>query len=489
MPSAIPVEVLGSQVPRIFNHSPETQSDYSKYKHLLKALNLEPMPWQDLVLEHALCTKQGGKFAHSTVGLVVPRQNGKSWALAIRQILGLLILKERKQVHSAHEHRTSKEHYLLIEKILRDAGYDEKKVKYRFGNAETSIEILSTGCKLLFTTRTNDGGRGLSGDVVYLDEAFALEDSHIEALLPIMSSKALKGNPQVWFSSSAGKASSDVLKKVRDRGIGKKPGVLYMEWSAEHDCNIADLDNWAQANPALGYSLSVEWTREQEFEQMSAEGFGRERLGIWSTPASTSTIFTPEQWSNLVIPVEDAPTASQMVLAVDVSPDRSYASVALALTPEGTSTSSSTPTYVELVARDKGTDWLAGYCRAFCAAQPVKHVLVDSRGPASSVIALLQVADVPVKAMGTKDVLNGCAGFYDAVIQQTITHTGDDVLTQAVESTGRRAVGDAFAWKKVGPNDIAPANAVTFAWWGAQQLTYDAVLKPSKPSKVMRFAR
>ncbi len=46
-----------------------------------------------------------------------------------------------------------------------------KKISY--GNGEEAIE-LQTGQRLIFKARTKTGGRGLSGDKVVLDEAFAL---------------------------------------------------------------------------------------------------------------------------------------------------------------------------------------------------------------------------------------------------------------------------------------------------------------------------
>jgi hypothetical protein len=51
---------------------------------------------------------------------------------------------------------------------------------------------------------------------VYLDEAFHLSTETMGALMPALSARP---NPQVWYTSSAPHASSDVLHSVRRRGL------------------------------------------------------------------------------------------------------------------------------------------------------------------------------------------------------------------------------------------------------------------------------
>jgi hypothetical protein len=71
------------------------------------------------------------------------------------------------------------------------------------GNGEERIE-MNGGARLLFKARTKTGGRGLTGDKVILDEAFALQPGHMGALLPTLS---VRPDPQVLYGSSAGLAS------------------------------------------------------------------------------------------------------------------------------------------------------------------------------------------------------------------------------------------------------------------------------------------
>ena len=49
----------------------------------------------------------------------IPRQNGKGEVLIARELFGLFELGERKVIHTAHEFKTSAEHFHRLEAVIR----------------------------------------------------------------------------------------------------------------------------------------------------------------------------------------------------------------------------------------------------------------------------------------------------------------------------------------------------------------------------------
>jgi hypothetical protein len=101
----------------------------------------------------------------------VPRQNGKGEVLIARELFGLFELGERLVIHTAHEFKTSAEHFNRLESIVRDCPELHARVKrrtrgrldgYRYSHGEESIE-LQDGARIEFKTRTKSGMRGFAG--------------------------------------------------------------------------------------------------------------------------------------------------------------------------------------------------------------------------------------------------------------------------------------------------------------------------------------
>lgn len=174
--------------------------------------------WQRWFLTEAMSETADGRWTAFEVACVVSRQNGKGSILEARQLGGLFYLREPLQVHTAHEFKTAYEHFLRITNLVEGcADMDRKVQRIRRGAGEQAIE-LKTGERLRFLARSTGSGRGLTGDVVYLDEAFALTSAMMGALLPTLSAVP---NPQVWYTSSAPRLTSEVLHALRKRGRGE----------------------------------------------------------------------------------------------------------------------------------------------------------------------------------------------------------------------------------------------------------------------------
>jgi hypothetical protein len=413
--------------------------------------------WQRDVLRGAMAKRPGSdcQWAAFEVGIVVTRQSGKGSILEARQLAGLFDLNERLQIHSAHEFKTCYEHFRRMKDMVLGNDLFARHVEIiRTGAGDQSIE-LKNGNRIRFIARSRSSGRGFSGDVVYLDEAFKLSESTMGALLPTLSARP---NPQIWYTSSAPHLDSEVLHRVRERGVrGGEGRLFYAEWSCEPEADPADRENWYRSNPALGIRITEE-SVESEFHALSPDEFARERLGIAEVPPLVESAVPLTTWATLAD--EDSCLEGHRHFALDVSPDRRGASYGVAgRRHDGL-------LHVETVHREPGTAWVLdrGVELFERWRTPIR---IDKGGPAASFIALLRERGVEVVEVSTAEHAQACGQFIDAAANGGLRHLGQMSLDSALRGAVLRATGDSVLWgRRSSKVDITPLVAVTLALGG-----------------------
>lgn len=402
-------------------------------------------PWQQFVLHGALGERAVGKgkppkWSAFEVGVVTPRQNGKNGILEARELAGLFLFGERLILHSAHEFKTAQEAFRRVLFLVENNDDLRKRVaRIRTSHGEEGIE-LRDGARLRFIARSTGSGRGFSADCVILDESYALSAEAMGALLPTLSALP---NPQVWYTSSAGKRDSTQLMMIRDRGrAGGDPGLAYFEWSAPLESQADDPEAWAAANPALGIRIEAEFI-EREFNALPISEFRRERLGIWDDESAGADWVIPlEAWQACADPgseIEDP-----VVFAPDVSIDRSWASISAAGVREDGLAG------VEVIDYRRGTSWVVPRLAELVERHGALAIGVDPGGPCGSLIPELEQLGVPLVTMSARDIAQGCGAFYDAVVEQRVRHRDQPELNAAVGAARKRPLGDAWAWARKG---------------------------------------
>lgn len=211
--------LLGSQTPRYHLVPPARSSAGPEAVELAASAGLVLDPWQVDVLEGALGERDDGSWAASEVGLVVPRQNGKGGIVEARELAGLFLFDEKLILHSAHEFKTAAEAFRRLRDLIVNTPDLLAQVAPRgihTSHGEEGIE-LRTGQRIRFVARSTGSGRGFTGDLVILDEAYNLSGATISALVPTMSARP---NPQLWYTSSAPlpRQESDILRRLCRRG-------------------------------------------------------------------------------------------------------------------------------------------------------------------------------------------------------------------------------------------------------------------------------
>lgn len=473
-------QLLGDQVPRIFTSGDAERTSGPVAGRLVAAAGQAMYPWQQLVLDTALRKRDDGSWVSSEVGLVVARQNGKGSLLVARELVGLFVLGERLILHSAHEFKTAADGFRrLLQAIESQPELDALVARKIRSHGQEGIE-LKDGARIQFIARTQGSGRGFTADLVILDEAYNLTDGQMSALLPTLTAV---DNPQIWYTSSAVNQEEHpnglVLTRVRNRGLAGADGLAYMEWSADDD--ETPERQVAQGNPSLGVLIRPD-SIERDRGAMSRKTFEVEHLskGDWPDVDDGEgwKVIRREQWERQADPTGGIITP--MVFAVDLSPDRTVASIAVAGQQEFGDYR------VELIDKRAGSAWVVPRLQELERKWRPLAVVIDPGGPAGSLVADADAALRPglLRAMSTRDVVQATGAFYDAVVEADdesgrarCWHPAEPYLDAAVKGAKKRDVtGGGWAWdRKDWTTDLTPLVAATNALWGYVAAVGDVV--------------
>lgn len=469
-------------VPPAYRHAPPYAYTLGPEVADLCALaGFAPDPEQELALDLIFGVGENGKSAAFEASVIVARQNMKTGLFKMCALGWLFITDQRLVMWSAHEFSTAAEAFRDMEMLIGDTPFLSKRLKgIQHAAGAEGIE-LKTGQRLKFKARTKAGGRGLTGDKIVLDEAFALQPAHMGALLPTLS---VRPDPQVIYGSSAGMEGSMVLRRIRDRGRKALPGRLaYLEWCAavlpcasdgcDHEigsegCQLDNIANWKAANPLLGRTrangtgLTVEYVQAERDALTPAE-FARERMGWWDEPGSAD-LFGPGNWEKTA---RDARPADLPVTSLAIAGTIGLTNCSIAAGGRY-----GDEVWVKNLRHGPRSDWVVA-AAAELQDQFGVDVVLDVRGPANALLTSLLEAGVRVREVDTTEVLDACGTFERLVredllrrvkVAQSGASEAVDELEDAVEGAVKREVGDRWAWgRRKSDADISPLEAVTLA--------------------------
>jgi phage terminase large subunit-like protein len=470
LPHAASEDLQGSQRPRIFV-APKYHSSAGPDAVELAALaGLILDSWQEFVLLHALGEREDGKWAAPTVGLLCPRQNGKSALLEARELAGLFILHEEVIVHSSHEQATASEQFRRVLDLIDNTPELKKRMlKPIRGKGSEAIELRS-GQRILFKTRTSGGLRGFSVPCLIFDEAYNLPEHAIAAMMPTTTAA---DNPQIWYTSSAVDQQQhdhgQSLARQRRRGIAGSPGLAFFEWSAEGDdpskidpLIAANPETWAIANPGLGIRQDVE-TLANIQATMGPRQFAVEHLGVgdWPTDnADANAVLTVQQWNSLLDP--HSMMSSTGVIAFDVAPDFSSGSIA------GAGYRDDGRVHVGIIDIRPRMSWLPKAIAELVTALRPTMVVADPGGGVVALLPELERLGVDVVTTKSKDYAQACMMFAEGANNGSVAHIGEPSLQNAIDAATTKPLADGWKWSRQtsGIGDISPLVAATLAHWG-----------------------
>lgn len=422
--------------------------------------------WQEQVLEAAMGERSDGRWASKFIGLSVPRQNGKSQLIVARALAGILLFGEKTIIISAHETDTARQVWQRLIDVIEDNPSLEARVTGRMNAVNRESLTFGEGLDkqiVKLKARSQTGSRGFSADCLLLDEAQILGKQAWGSIVPTMSARP---NPQAWLFGTPPTATDDpfAFARVRESSIAKKARHCWLEWSAATGDDYDDPSVWAKANPSFGVRVSAE-ACEDDRGALDDEQFAMERLGMWAVDANRRVIDSVS-WAAVADPASMA--IDRLTLAIDVTPDRSVASVSLAgLRADGL-------WHVELDEHRKGADWAIGWVQQRASKNALHTVVVDELAGLTEKRHgrdYLKGTGVEVTLASSegRDMAIACAGYFDAVMGSTVRHTDQPQVNVSLSQAGKRPVGSGWAWNKKAPDsDITPVASQTLALWGAQ---------------------
>lgn len=429
---------------------------------------------QRITLRAALGERADGSWAASRVADFGPRQGtGKNDKIAARELAGLLLYGERLIIHTAHEFATANESFQRFAALFENWDDLGKLVEHiYYANGAQAIHLKGRR-RILYKTRTGGAGRGFAkADLVVYDEAQHLVREQVAASGP---TKLANPNAQTWYAGSGGLATSTVAWKIRREALTGTGGRLaYTEMTGEsiavHGDQIVtvspdplDREMWYRTIPGLGRWITEEGVEDQ-YDELGPEAFLREIACVWDPEPNTGAgqVIPLDRWRNAC---EDANSAfvGTPIVVVDVTPDRSKASIAAAgMRSDGLP-------HVEVIANEAGTHWVVDRLKSL-KTKP-RRILVDATGPAGSLISEGAEAGLVIEPVSTADHAKACGLIFDLATEGRMRHGPDPLLELALSGAVKRDVGDgAWLWsRKNSLVDISPLVAVTIAMWAAYE--------------------
>ena len=428
----------GAIKPRL--HSPllkgKTRSD--EIAKMADDLGMPLLPWQKWVLDDMMRVDAKGNYIRKTTLLLVARQNGKSHLGRMRVIWGLFYGGETKHLIMSSNRATALMTFREIAWIIENAPHLKAGTKaIRYANGGERIELLN-GATLDLVSDTRDSSRGRTADFLWIDEVREISTEGYKAAIPTTRARP---NSQTFLSSNAGDAFSETLNNLRERALSNPPKsfALY-EYSAPQYCKITDRSGWAQANPALGWTITEE-TLEEAVATNKIEDTRTELLCQWIDSLQSPWphgVLEATSDATLTIPI-----GGYTVFGFDVSPSRRNASlVAGQIMGDGRIGVGILQTWESQVSVDDLK--IAAEIKAWADQYRPKMICFDKYATQSIAERLANAGQI-VQDVSGQQFYQACGDLLTGLVTNKVVHNGQAELIQQMNNCAAK-VNDS-AWR------------------------------------------
>jgi len=433
----------GVQTPRIHSKLNDLPSKGQEMIDFATELGINLMEWQRYVCIHGHKIREDGRWAHSELGLIMARQQGKSTLMMLRILTGMFVWGEGLQLASAHRLTTSLETFRQIVGLIETNPKLEKEVKkIRWQHGAEEIELF--GNRRFVVKAANNAARGLSKpETIHLDELreYKDEDAWSSMRYSMMAAK----NPQVWIYSSAGDQHSVILNKLRERALASattNDPIGWFEWSAEPDAPIllpSGEMNWsafAQANPSLGITIHPDNLKAVINDPPDI--VRTEVLAQWVDTINSA--IDAQKWAMCQIDAIPLDPEQPTWLGLDLSPDRKFGALVAAQRLPGERF------YIQLLHTWSNDYSLNDLAVANDIAPYVRkyntQTVAYSKRTSQAVASRLSSAGIQVTDMDGAIYAESCDRWLGAINSHRLQHSGQEELTQQTLSAAKLPFGD-----------------------------------------------
>lgn len=437
--------------------------------------------WQDGLAQVCLGIRETGYFASTVGGIVlsIPRQVAKTFFTMCLVLALCTLFPSLTVLWTAHRTRTSTQTFQKMQgfckrKAVRKYLLPARNDGIRATNGEQEIRFRN-GSVIMFGAREAGFGRGFDEvDIEVFDEAQILSEKALEDMVAATNQSRWKYGALLFFMGTPprpvdiqkgeefGNRRRAALKvKPGDQVFAESGDMVYVECSADPDVgttggpDLDDREQVAKANPSYPHRTPDVSIQRLRANLTSDDSWRREGLGVWDEdqvdPFATA-------WPKRVAALPAGLLPS--VLAVASSIDQAHSSITAAAVLGDV-------VHVRSLQYGPGVGWVVEAAAEWSQRLQVP-VVIDGRGPASSLIPALELAGVELVIFTTDDVCNASAMIAQLVSEERLHHRSDPELDRAVRDAVKRPVGDRWAWgRRKSAGDISPLEGVTLAVWEA----------------------
>lgn len=446
---------------------------------LMDAFGFQADGWQEDIINDWCARDEDDTPSYLSMGLSVPRQNGKNGCIEIYEFYKMIVCKERI-LHTAHQVKTANKSFQRLCAYFTDDEHPEIRAmvkSIRRTNGEQGI-YLTNGALIEYSARSRGASRGNTYSVVIFDEAQELTDEQTEALMPTLAASPTGYRQLIYTGTPPGPGSpGTVFGRLRSRCLSDQSPKksCWHEWSVDslpiESATFSDVkDSVFDTNPAMGIRLDLDFT-ENEFASMSLDGFARERLGWWaSTEERVDRVINAGTWEACEIAPDEALSPEDGTVCYGVKFDAKgwMCAISVAVNPQ------QGPAYVELVDvldANQASTYLAD--RLAQNWRKVAEIAVDGKAGAAAMVQRLQDNGVPgrrIRVCNPGSVIAASSMFVDAVASKTLAHIKSDALDDSVTKSIRRKIGSngGFGFGDSADAMSCPAESAALALWAAK---------------------
>jgi len=449
-------------------------------------------PWQQELLNHALARKEGGRYKHRLALIGMARKNGKSALGAAIGLAGLTLGGNGSEIYSCAADREQAR--IVFGTAKRMVELDEELSKL-FTLYRDAIEYKETGSvyKVLSAEAYTKEGLNPSPLVIF-DEVHAQPNRELWDVMSLAG--GARADSLLFGITTAGvKTQSDgqdslcyslyqygqqlVKKEIED------PSFFFAWWEPQNvDGNHKDSEMWAQSNPGFGDIVDAEDFESSVLRTPEAE-FRTKRTNCF---VSTATAWLPNGAWDLLVDKERQPEQGENVI----------------LAFDGAFSNDSTALVAWLLGRDKPHLMVVGLWEKPNDAETGWHVpvaevektIVDTyRDPRFNVkeivfdparwnrtFMVLDEEGLPCVSYpnSAERMVPATQKFYEAVVNQSFTHDGDERLSRHVANcVTKQSSRGVMVAKASSKRKVDAAVASIFG--------YDRATQPLVPEPITRY--
>lgn len=427
--------------------TPETTEGFAFAEFCSEVLRTPLLPWQDWLAKHALELLPDGSYRYRQILILVARQNGKTHLLKCLALYFMYVRGVRLVLGAAQNLDIAKEAWGLACEMVEDIPDLKFELqKIRLANGEQEL-MLTNGARYKITAANGSAGRGLSVDLLILDEL--REQKSWDAWSALSKTTTARPDAITICISNAGDDESVVLNALRESALsGEDESLGIFEWSAPDGCDLHDPEGWAQANPALGHTIT---------ERTIKASLSTDPPGVFRTEVlcqrveHLDTALDMGAWRDCSDKEGSLDSARDRVVAcIDVARDQKHVTLtAAALQPDGR-------VRVELVDAWESVDAARAALPDLLSRVNPKVLGWFPGGPSAALAADLKDRKNTVE-LKAGDVPAVCQGFAEQVTARKVRHADEPLLTAQVAGASKLYSGDGWRFTRKG---IGHADAV-----------------------------